>query len=210
MPRFSVNPHRVDPYKASRFRVRWSGRIVPGIVRVGGLSWALAARGGVDGATLPGGVAAPGGIVASGGPTVAQVLDPLGLFGGGGLFGFFGGGGGREAEAAPATLHARPAPVLLERGRTHDTSFEDWAEEVARDEAGRRRRAATKDVLVELHNEAGQVVLAFVLRGCLPIAYEALGELDATADEFARERLTLAYERLERDRDVTEPVEPRF
>lgn len=34
---FSVNPYRFDPYKQFKFRVKWDGRYIPGIIRVSGL-----------------------------------------------------------------------------------------------------------------------------------------------------------------------------
>lgn len=34
MAQFTVNPHRFDPYKDFRFRVRWEGRHVAGISRI--------------------------------------------------------------------------------------------------------------------------------------------------------------------------------
>jgi phage tail-like protein len=37
MTQFSVNPGRVDPYKNFKFRVKWDGRYVAGISRVGPL-----------------------------------------------------------------------------------------------------------------------------------------------------------------------------
>ena len=37
MAQFSVNPHRFDPYKNFKFRVKWDGRYVAGISKVGGL-----------------------------------------------------------------------------------------------------------------------------------------------------------------------------
>jgi phage tail-like protein len=37
MPQFSVNPQRFDPYKAFKFRLKWDGRYVAGISRVGPL-----------------------------------------------------------------------------------------------------------------------------------------------------------------------------
>ncbi len=39
MSEFSVNPHRFDPYKHFKFRVKWDGRVVAGISRVSGLRW---------------------------------------------------------------------------------------------------------------------------------------------------------------------------
>jgi phage tail-like protein len=37
MPPFSVNPTRFDPYKNFKFRVKWDGRYVAGISKVGAL-----------------------------------------------------------------------------------------------------------------------------------------------------------------------------
>ena len=37
MPQFTVNTHRRDPYKNFKFRVRWDGRYVAGISKVGAL-----------------------------------------------------------------------------------------------------------------------------------------------------------------------------
>jgi phage tail-like protein len=37
MPQFSVNPTRFDPYKNFKFRVKWDGRYVAGISKVGAL-----------------------------------------------------------------------------------------------------------------------------------------------------------------------------
>lgn len=37
MAQFSVNPQRFDPYKNFKFRVRWDGRFVAGVCKVGAL-----------------------------------------------------------------------------------------------------------------------------------------------------------------------------
>lgn len=37
MAQFTVNPQRFDPYKNFKFRVKWDGRYVAGISKVGGL-----------------------------------------------------------------------------------------------------------------------------------------------------------------------------
>lgn len=37
-PEFTVNTYRFDPYKNFRFRVRWDGRVVAGVSRVGALT----------------------------------------------------------------------------------------------------------------------------------------------------------------------------
>ena len=37
MAQFSVNPQRFDPYKNFKFRVKWDGRYVAGVSKVGSL-----------------------------------------------------------------------------------------------------------------------------------------------------------------------------
>jgi hypothetical protein len=37
MAKFSVNTHRFDPYKNFKFRVKWDGRYVAGVSKVGAL-----------------------------------------------------------------------------------------------------------------------------------------------------------------------------
>ena len=37
MAQFSVNPHRFDPYKNYKFRVKWEGKYVAGVSEVSGL-----------------------------------------------------------------------------------------------------------------------------------------------------------------------------
>src|SRR5260370_39308398 len=37
MAQFSVNPQRSDPYKNFKFRVKWDGKYVAGVSKVGGL-----------------------------------------------------------------------------------------------------------------------------------------------------------------------------
>ena len=38
MAEFNVNPHRFDPYKNFKFRVRWDGKEVAGVSQVSGLT----------------------------------------------------------------------------------------------------------------------------------------------------------------------------
>ena len=37
MSQFTVNPHRLDPYKNFKFRVKWDGKVVAGVSKVSGL-----------------------------------------------------------------------------------------------------------------------------------------------------------------------------
>jgi phage tail-like protein len=102
-------------------------------------------------------------------------------------------------------------PVTLERGITHDLEFEDWARLVAQFGAAAGNEMSLKrfrkDVRIELLNEAGQVVIAYNLHRCWVSEYQALPELDASANAVAIEMIRLENEGWERDRDVVEPSE---
>jgi phage tail-like protein len=119
--------------------------------------------------------------------------------------------GSDPTAASPSPGPTSYEPVVLERGRTHDRAFEQWADRVYDLGAGAGAEVSLgdyrKDVVVELYNEAGQLVMAFVVYGAWPGEYTALGELDATDGATATESLTLYHEGWERDPEVTEPEE---
>jgi phage tail-like protein len=104
-------------------------------------------------------------------------------------------------------------PITLERGITHDTDFEAWANLVWHLGAGRGDEVALakfrKDIVIELYNEAGQVVLAYKVFRCWVSAYQALPNLDANESATAIQSITLQHEGWERDTSVPEPVEPK-
>lgn len=106
------------------------------------------------------------------------------------------------------------APIVLERGRTHDAEFENWANKVWNIGGGPGAEVSLgdfrKDVIIELFNEAGQKVMAFIVRRAWPSEYTALGELEANGSAAAFESLTLEHEGWDRDLAVEEPVEPKF
>ena len=168
MPPFTVNPQRVDPYKAFKFRVRWDGRVVAGVSRVSALRRTTDVIEYRDGT-------ASNGVRRSPGATRADV-------------------------------------VVLERGVTHDTDFEAWANLVFAVGAGAGDELALanfrKDVVIELLNEAGQLVKAYRLYRCWPSEFSALPELDANGGAIAIESLVLQVEGWERDPAVVEPAEP--
>jgi phage tail-like protein len=105
-------------------------------------------------------------------------------------------------------------PIVLERGRTHDAEFEQWANKVWNLGAGLGNEVSLKDfrkdIVIELYNEAGQLVMAFRLFRCWPSEYVALGELEANNGAVAFESLTLEHEGWERDYEIKEPQEPSF
>ena len=104
------------------------------------------------------------------------------------------------------------APITLERGVTHDPEFENWANKVWSLSAGLGAEVSLKDfrkdIVLELYNEAGQVVLAYKIYRCWISEYQVLPDLDATANAVAIEHITLENEGWERDQSVKEPVEP--
>ena len=65
-------------------------------------------------------------------------------------------------------------------------------------------------MILEVYNEAGQLVIAYHLFRCWVSEYQALPELDAGANAVAIQTLKLENEGWERDYSVTEPTEPAF
>lgn len=119
----------------------------------------------------------------------------------------------------PSTTRIMPGkttfePIVLERGRTHDPAFEQWANKVWNYGSGLGSEVSLKDfrkdIIIQLLNEAGQVVMAFKIYRCWPSHYSALGPLDANSSDIATEKLVLQCEGWERDYSVTEPTEPSF
>jgi phage tail-like protein len=118
----------------------------------------------------------------------------------------------------PNTQRASPGrtdwdAIILERGVTHDEEFEAWANKVWRYGAGFGSEVSLKDfrkdVRLELYNEAGQLVKAYVIHRCWPSAYQAVPDLVAGEPAVvAIESLTLEHEGWERDVSVPEPSEP--
>jgi len=99
-------------------------------------------------------------------------------------------------------------PIVLERGITHDKSFEEWANMVytLRDQDVSLANYK-KDIIIELYNLQGSKVMAFHVYRCWVSEYQPLSELDANNPSVAIEKLVLVYESWERDPAVMEPVE---
>jgi phage tail-like protein len=168
---FPVNPHRFDPYKSFKFRVKWDGRYIAGISKVSQLS------------------------------RTTEVVT-------------------HREGGEPSTVRKSPGPtifkpIVLERGRTHDTAFEKWANKVWNfgSSLGAEVSLADfrKDILIELLNEAGQLVMLFKAYRCWPSGYVALSEMNANGGmSVATESITLQCEGWERDYEVPEPTEETF
>jgi phage tail-like protein len=170
MAKFSVNAQRFDPYKNFKFRVKWDGRYVAGISKVGALK---------------------------------RSTTPV----------------EHREGGDPSTVHKSPGQVkyeaiTLERGVTHDKDFEQWANKVWSYGAGLGAEVSLKDfrkdVIIEVMNEAGQVALAYKVYRCWVSEFQALPDLDASANAVAIQTIKLENEGWERDVEVAEPTEPSF
>jgi phage tail-like protein len=104
--------------------------------------------------------------------------------------------------------------VTLERGVTHDTEFEKWANRVWNFGSGLGAEVSLKnfrkDIIIEVYNEAGQLVIAYKVFRCWVSEFQALPDLDANANAIAIQHIKLENEGWERDYDVVEPAEPSF
>jgi phage tail-like protein len=170
MAKFSVNAQRFDPYKNFKFRVRWDGRYVAGVSKVGALKRST------------------------------EVVEHR--------------EGGDPSTSRKSPGRTKYEPITLERGVTHDTEFEKWANKVWSIGAGLGAEVSLrdfrKDIILELYNEAGQVALSYKIFRCWVSEYQALPELDANGNGVAIQIVKLENEGWERDTSVPEPTEPSF
>ena len=170
MAQFTVNPQRFDPYKNFKFRVKWDGRYVAGVSKVGALSRST------------------------------EIVEHR--------------EGGDPATSRKSPGRTKYEAVTLERGVTHDTEFEKWANKVWNYGSGLGSEVSLKDfrkdIIIEVYNEAGQLALAYRLSRCWISEFQALPELDANANAVAIQHIKLENEGWERDYEVAEPSEPTF
>jgi phage tail-like protein len=170
MAQFSVNASRFDPYKNFKFRVKWDGRFVAGVSKVGGLK------------------------------RTTEVVKHR--------------EGGDPSTSRKSPGRTEYEAITLERGVTHDTEFELWANKVWNYGAGLGAETSLKDfrkdITIEVYNEAGQLVIAYNVFRCWPSEYQPVPDLDANANAVAIQTLKLENEGWERDYAVTEPTEESF
>ena len=104
--------------------------------------------------------------------------------------------------------------ITIERGVTHDTEFEKWANKVWNYGSGLGLETSLKDfrkdVVIEMYNEAGQLALAYKVYRCWVSEFQAAADLDANANAVLIQSIKLENEGWERDTDVVEPAEPSF
>lgn len=170
MAQFTVNAQRFDPYKNFKFRVKWEGRYVAGISKVGALK------------------------------RTTEIVEHR--------------EGGDPSSVRKSPGQTKYEAITLERGVTHDKEFEQWANKVWNFGSGLGSEVSLadfrKDLIIEVYNEAGQLVKAYQVFRCWVSEYQALPELDASANAVAIEMIKLENEGWERDYAVNEPKEPSF
>jgi phage tail-like protein len=170
MAEFAVNAQRFDAYKNFKFRVKWDGRYVAGVSKVGALKRTI------------------------------EVVEHR--------------SGGDPSTSRKSPGRAKFEPITLERGVTHDVEFERWANKVWNFGSGLGAEVSLKDfrkdLIIELYNEAGQLVIAYKVFRAWVSEFQALPELDANANAVAIQSIKLENEGWERDYEVPEPAEPTF
>ena len=127
----------------------------------------------------------------------------------------------------PSTVHKSPGQteyqaITLERGVTHDPEFDKWANKVwsyknAQAPTDSRTQEVSlkdfrKDVTIELHNEAGQTAIVYIVYSCWVSEYQALPDLDANGTAaVAIQHIKLENEGWElKPNPSVEPTEPSF
>ncbi len=101
-------------------------------------------------------------------------------------------------------------PITLERGITHDTDFENWANAAQVLDKGHPSTSLKnlrQEIRIDLLNEERQVVLRFNVHRCWVSEYQALPDLDAGANAIALEHIKIENEGWERDLSVAEVAE---
>ncbi len=122
--------------------------------------------------------------------------------------------GGDPSISRKMPARTKYDPITLERGVTHDTEFEQWANKVWNFGSLPGSEVSLKDfrknIRIELLNEAGQLVMAYNVLRCWVSEYQALPDLDANAGAVAISHIKLENEGWTRDLGVPEPSEPSF
>jgi phage tail-like protein len=122
--------------------------------------------------------------------------------------------GGDPSSSRKSPGRTEYEAITLERGVTHDSEFEKWANKIWNFGSGLGAEVSLKDfrkdVILEVYNEAGQLVIAYKIYRCWVSEFQALPDFDANANAIAIQTLKLENEGWERDYEVAEPTEPTF
>ena len=122
--------------------------------------------------------------------------------------------GGDQSTSRKSPGRTEYDAITLERGVTQDKDFEQWANKVWQLNQGLGTEASLKDfrkdIILELMNEAGQVVISYQIYRCWVSEYQALPDLDANANAVSIQHIKLENEGWMRDVSVVELPEPTF
>jgi phage tail-like protein len=122
--------------------------------------------------------------------------------------------GGDPSSSRKSPGRTEYEPITLERGVTHDSTFEQWANKVWNFGAGPGLEVSLadfrKNIAIDVFNEAGQKVLTYFVFRCWVSEFQALPEMDANANAVAIQTIKLENEGWERSYAVAEPAEPSF
>lgn len=122
--------------------------------------------------------------------------------------------GGDPSSSRKAPGRTEYDALTLERGVTHDKEFEQWANKVWNFGSGLGAEVSLKDfrkdVIIDVYNEAGQLVLAYKVYRCWVSEFQAQADLDANANAVLIQSIKFENEGWERDYEVAEPAEESF
>ena len=120
--------------------------------------------------------------------------------------------GGDPSSSRKSPGRTEYEAITLERGVTHDTEFEGWANKVWNFGSGLGAEISLKDfrknVIIDVYNEAGQLAIAYKVYRCWVSEFQAQADLDANANAVLIQHIKLENEGWERDVAVPEPEEP--
>jgi phage tail-like protein len=122
--------------------------------------------------------------------------------------------GGDPSTSGKSPGRTEYESITLERGVTHDKTFEQWANKVWNYSGGTGKEVSLKDfrkdITIEVFNEAGQSAIRYHVYRCWVSEYQASSDLDANANAILIQHIKLENEGWLRDDDLPEPDEPSF
>jgi len=118
--------------------------------------------------------------------------------------------GGEPNQTRKSPGQTKYEAITLERGISHDSEFEKWANTVSnRVSTGEKPQDNfRKDIIIDIFDKTGRMVLSYKVYRTWVSEYQALSDLDVDARAVAIETIVLQNEGWERDLGVAEPSEP--
>jgi phage tail-like protein len=108
--------------------------------------------------------------------------------------------GGEPGLSRKSPGRGEHEPITLERGVTHDTEFEKWANMAWDHTTGAGSPGDfRKDVIIDVFNKAGRLALSYKVRRCWVSEYQAIAGLDTNAKRVLIETIKLENDGWERD-----------